>query len=83
MENFRLLFKGIYEGLGSFGRIVSGIVNFFLLLIIYLLGIGLVSLIFKFRKKKFLSLGWNSELKSYWADSPILHRKKGDYFKPF
>lgn len=83
MENFRLLFKGIYEGLGVFGRIVGGIINFFLLLVVFIFGVGLVSLIAKLFGKRFLYLGWDSSAKSYWTESPALKRKKEDYFKPF
>ncbi len=83
MGNFQLLFSGIYEGLAAFGKIVSNIVNFFLLLIVFVFGIGLVSVVGKLRGKKFLSLGFNSKAKSYWGESPALNRKLEDYLKPF
>lgn len=83
MGNFRLLFSGIYAGLGAFGKIISSMVNFLLLLIVFIFGVGLVALFSRFLGKKFLDMKPKAENESYWRDSIIKNRKKEDYYKPF
>ena len=78
-----LLFKGIYQGMGNFAKIISGIINYILLLIVFILGIGTVSIGAKlFKKKKFLDKELNNK-KSYWENTDISKRKREDYEKPF
>ncbi len=83
MAKVQLLFKGIYEGMGRFGKIISSIVNIFLLFIVFIFGIGLVSIISKIFRKKFLAMNFDKNFNSYWQESIIGKRKKEDYYKPF
>ena len=83
MVKIQLLFKGIYHGLGKFGKIISTIVNFILLLVVFIFGIGLVSSISKLKGKKFLELNTNNCLTTYWSDSPVEKSKKEDYLIAF
>ena len=43
MNELNLFFKGFLQGFRSFGHTITNIINFFLLLIVYIFGIGLVS----------------------------------------
>jgi len=83
MERIRSLFKGIYEGIGKFGKIINTIVTFVLLFLVFVFGIGLVSLFSKLSSKKFLDMKPDSSLPSYWQESIIAKRNKEDYYKPF
>ena len=83
MGKIQLLFSGIYTGLGKFGSIVSSIINLIFLFIVFVLGIGVVSLIAKLVGKKFLTIKMDKKLNTYWQDTIMTKRKKEDYYKPF
>lgn len=83
MVKMRLLFKGIYEGMGRFGKLVSSIINIFLLLLVFVFGVGLVSIFSRIFGKKYLEMNLDKNSKTYWQDSIIGKRKKEDYYKPF
>ena len=83
MGKIQLLFSGIYAGLGKFGSIVSSIINLIFLFIVFVLGIGVVSLIAKLVGKKFLTIKMDKKLNTYWQDTIMTKRKKEDYLKPF
>lgn len=79
----RLLFKGIYEGLGQFGKVVSSFINLILLFIVFLFGIGLVSIFAKIFGQKFLEMKRPKNISTYWQDSVMSKRKKEDFYRPF
>ena len=63
------------------GEFVSNFVNFVLLLPVYLLGIGLTSLIAKLFKKQFLDYKIFKKKQSYWSD--VKPHKKESYYRQF
>lgn len=83
MAKTQLLFKGIHEGMGRFGKLVSCIINIFLLLIVFVFGVGLVSVFSRIFGKKYLEVNLDKNSKTYWQDSIVGKRKKEDYYKPF
>jgi hypothetical protein len=72
----------IKTGFHDFGKYVTNIVNFFLLLIVYFVGVGLSSIINKFSKKKSLDLTSHSN-KTYWKDYNLKKEKKSNYYRQF
>jgi large-conductance mechanosensitive channel len=64
MEKIKLFFKGFHEGFKSFGLVISTIVNFLLLMIVYFVGVGLTSVFGKAFKKEFLDM--KKRNKTYW-----------------
>ena len=65
------------EGQKLFGETLAIIVNSALLSLVYLVGIGLTSIIAKIFGKKFLDL--NFEKKSYWEDLNLGKKEIKDY----
>jgi len=78
----REFFVGFRKGFKEFGHFVSSIVNFILLLPVYVIGIGLVSVVSKLFRKEFLDLG-KKKKKSYWLDNRIGKKKKEDCYRTF
>ena len=64
MEKVKLFFRGFYEGFKLFGLVISTIVNFILLMIVYFTAIGLTSVIGKAFKKEFLEQ--KKRKRTYW-----------------
>ncbi len=83
MKNTKLFFNGIKDGFQEPGHTLASTVNFFLLTLVFILGIGIVSLLSKIVKKRYLPL--KSENKnSYWEKVDIGgEKKKEEYLKPF
>ena len=82
MEKVKQFVKGFKEGFKNFSGIITNIVNFFLLAIVYFLGIGPVSIISKIRRKHFIELG-RKRKDSYWIQRKTAEQKIEDYYRMF
>lgn len=78
-----LFFKGLREGMQSFGKIVNKGVASIALFIAYVVGIGLVAMMAKLFGKKFLHLELDKKAPTYWEESKIGKRTKEELEKPF
>jgi hypothetical protein len=78
MKKIKLFFKGFYDGFKSFSLIISTIVNFLLLMIVYFIGFGLSSIIGKLFKKEFLDLkkGKSTYWKTRKSEKPSVKENK-------
>lgn len=74
-------FNEVYNGFKEFGHDVASIVNFFLLLIVYILGIGPVSIIAKLSKKHFLDITFREKISLWKERKPI--EKQEEYYRQF
>tara|TARA_B100000315_G_C14254766_1_gene441364 strand:+ start:424 stop:657 length:234 start_codon:yes stop_codon:yes gene_type:complete len=74
-------FKGVKTGFTRFGHHIANIVNFILLLIVYVIGVGLTSIVAKVVKKHFLDLG--KEKKSTWVKNKLSTRDYDEYLRSF
>jgi len=84
-EDFKMkkgLFSGIKEGFEGFGKIITTIVNFFLLLLVYIVGVGITSILAKLGKKEILSKKLHQE-KSYWSDLNLNDSNIERYYRQF
>ena len=68
------------EGFRIFGHSISAVVNLFLLLIVYVLGIGLVSIPMKLFNKKFLEVRMQGK-NSMWKKYKTAEKKLEDYYR--
>ncbi|MDD5254390.1 MAG: hypothetical protein PHG05_04845 [Candidatus Nanoarchaeia archaeon] len=59
-------FKGIKEGFNLFGNFIGRIVNFVLLLIIYIIAVGPTFTVSRISKKHFLDIKKNKFKETYW-----------------
>lgn len=80
MSRIGVFFIGIKHGAKNFSCVVTDIINFVLLLFVYVVGIGIVSMISKLLGKYFIDL---KGTKSSWV---IRKLKKGpieEYYRTF
>lgn len=70
-------FKTILE---RFGNLVSSIVNFVLMFLVYFSVVGIVSIIAKITGKNFFR---KEGKESYWLDKKLSTLKKEDYYQMF
>lgn len=80
MNKLQIFFRGFKQGFRNVSHVITDIVNFVLLLLVYILGIGIVSVISKLLRKHFL------DLKSSGSSWVIRNLKKGpleEYYRLF
>jgi len=82
MERLNFFFRGFKVGFGELGHGVSKLINIFLLLLVYIFGVGLISISSKIRKKNFLNMK-PSEVSTYWTDKINRNKNLEDSSKPF
>lgn len=75
-------FKGFREGFRNFSFFAVSAVNFALLSVVYLLGIGLVSIFGKLFGKHFLDMKLNNR-KSYWIERRMGKEDFSSYYNEF
>ena len=77
-------FKGFYSGMKLFGASVVNVTNFILLFPVYIVGIGLTSVISKLFKTHFLNLKKiDKKAKSYWEDRTVEDKDLEKYYRQF
>ena len=83
MSTLSSLFCGLKKGARSFGETIAIIVNSFLLLLVYMVGVGLTSLIAKLAGKKFLETKPSRKEKSYWSGLNLKTRPIEEHYRQF
>jgi len=73
--------KGVRQGMRNFGHLISVLVNTALLLVVYLLGVGVTSLIARISGKQFLQMKQGK--KSYWSDLDLKKRPLEAHYRQF
>ncbi len=73
--------KGFKEGMKVFGYNISIIINSILLSAVYIIGVGITSIIAKLSGKHFLDMKLRKE--TYWEDSDLKGGPKKDYYRQF
>ena len=82
MNKINLFFKGLQQGFKNFGHTITGVINFFMLLIVYILGIGIISIISKLFGKHYLDLK-KSGSKSNWHEHKVTKQPLEKYYRTF
>jgi len=75
-------FKNFKKGMTTFGNDISTIVNTVLLFVVYVVGIGVTSIVAKIIGKKFLDMKLSSK-KSYWRSLNLKKKSVDDYYRQF
>ncbi|MFP4403905.1 MAG: hypothetical protein ACLFPJ_06135 [Candidatus Woesearchaeota archaeon] len=83
MRNVINFFRGFKKGMLFFGENIALIVNSFLLLFVYFLGLGLTSIVAKIFKKRFLDKKINLNKKTYWSDLNLSKKEFKSYYRQF
>lgn len=83
MGKLKEFFCGAKKGMKEFGETISIIVNSVLLAIIYVIGVGVTSIIAKIVGKKFLDRKKSKGKKTYWSDLNLKTEKIDEYYKQY
>ena len=79
-----LFFKGFLKGMNTFGGIIINVVNFILLLPVYIVGVGLTSIVAKVVGKHFLNLKRpNKKQDTYWVAKDTRKKKLEEFYRQF
>ncbi len=81
MKKQTLFFNGFLEGFKHVGKSVVNLINFILLLPVYYIVIGVISILAKMINKHFLEL--KKEKGSYWVDIETQKKNLEDYYRSF
>jgi len=85
-NNMLNMLKGIWGAVKKvmepISKVMSGIVNFILLLLVYIIGIGLVSIFAKIFRKHFLQLKKQSK-NSNWDEHKVEKQPLEKYYRTF
>ncbi len=81
--SFSSFFKNFKKGMHEFGENIALIVNSLLLLIVYIIGVGMTSLISRLFGKKFMDTKLSRTKKSYWTDLKLSKKPIEEYYKQF
>ena len=80
----KVFFKGFYTGMKTFGESVIDVTNFIFLLPVYLLGVGVTSIIAKIFGRHFLNLKKkDKKAKTYWEVKENKKPKNEELFREF
>ena len=82
MGKFKEFTDGFKQGQKEFGESIAVIVNSVLLSMVYILGIGITSIIAKISGKRFLDLKFEDK-KTYWEDLNLGKKETKYYYKQF
>ena len=75
--------KGFKSGMKLFGSCISAIINTVLLSMVYLLGVGVTSIVAKIAGKHFLEKDIEKKKKSYWEPLDLKTQPKDEYYRQF
>ena len=81
MKELKQFFKGFQKGVKGFSDNISTIINFVLLSMVYLIGVGLTSITAKIFGKHFLDMKKKKD--SYWHDLNLKNKKIEEYYRQF
>lgn len=79
----RGFFEGFKKGIKEFGENIAIIVNSALLLIVYIIGVGITSMVAKICGKHFLKNKLSKESKTYWTDLNLSKKNMEKYYRQF
>jgi len=81
MKKSKQFFNGFKKGVKGFSDNISTIVNFALLSIVYLIGVGLTSITAKIFNKHFLDM--KKKKGSYWHNLNLKNKEIEEYYRQF
>jgi len=81
MRKLKQFFNGFKKGMKCFSDNISTVINFLLLSIVYLTGVGLTSIVAKLFSKHFLDM--EKKKNSYWCDLNLKNKSIEEYYRQF
>lgn len=81
MNKTKQFSKGFKKGVKNFGSCISDIINTVLLGFVYIVGVGITSIIARLNKKRFLDTEKKED--SYWSDLNLEKKPTEEYYRQF
>jgi hypothetical protein len=78
----KLFLKSMKEGMHTFGQTIATLVNTLLLTVVYIIGVGITSIIAKLFRKQFLEMKLKKE-GSYWTTLDLKKQDKEKHYRQF
>jgi len=75
--------SGLKKGFKDFGQLIAVLINSALLAIVYIIGVGVTSIIAKLSHKHFLETKTESKAKTYWSDLKLKKKPLDEYYRQF
>jgi len=75
--------KGFKAGITGVGHTIAGLINTALLFVVYVVGVGLTSIIAKIFRKHFLHMKLSKKRESYWTELNLKKRPIEHYYRQF
>jgi len=83
MTNRIKFIAGFRSGLKSYGHTISILINTVLLLVTYLVGVGITSIVARLVGKKFLDNKKKPRQQTFWIKTTMGTGSKKDYYRQF
>ena len=81
MSKLKAFVGGFREGFKEFSTLIINIVNLILLSIVYFIGVGMIAIVSKIARKRFLELKYDN--KSSWKIRNLSKRPVEEYYRSF
>ncbi len=81
--NYKIFFNQVKKGFHDGGTLIGIVVNTVFLSVIYIIAVGLTSLISRIKKKKFIDDSIDESAKTYWVPLNLGKKKKEEYHRQF
>jgi len=78
-----IFLKGLKNGQKKFGESIATVVNSILLSFVYIIGVGVTSILAKILRKRFLELRLDKSKESYWEELNLNKEKMESYYRQF
>jgi len=82
MKELKQFFRGFKKGMANFGQGIAILINTILLTFVYLLGVGLTSILAKIFRKNFLELKLYKK-NTYWSELRLKRKPIQEYYRQF
>jgi hypothetical protein len=76
-------FKDVRKGMERFGKDISTLVNTVILSVVYIISVGITSLVARMAGKRFLDMKLDKKAKSYWSNLNARKRSMDQYYRQF
>jgi broad specificity polyphosphatase/5'/3'-nucleotidase SurE len=75
-NSFKIFLTNYVRGFKLFSESISSIINFVLLSLVYVIGVGVTSFFSKLLKKSFIKKSQNKKISSYWKNFSLKEDEK-------
>jgi len=83
MTSAKLFLNSVGKGMKQYGEKITAFVNTVLLLLVYIIGVGVTSIVARIFGKHFMERKTSKKKASYWTDLNIKKQEREKYYRQF